>query len=129
MPFTRTHRARYKDVVALGVGIDENRCQDAYRCRPPKPQVYYDALLRLVNLVLPYAILCPRAVLCVLVRPCMSSCSFVRSCVIKFTVPQKSILSGMKISSNFLPRKRDRVPSNVSWPMAVDILRLLDVQD
>ena len=63
----------------------------------PNPQVYYDALLRLVNLVLPYAILCPRAVLCVLVRPCVSSCSLARSCVIKFSVPQKTLV-GIEIT-------------------------------
>ena len=36
-------------IVSLGVGIDENRCHDACTCRPPNPQLYYDALLGLVN--------------------------------------------------------------------------------
>ena len=91
MPFVRTHRARKSNIVSLGVGLDKDRWQDAYPCRPPNPQLYYDALLRLVNLVLSYAILSPRAVLCVLMRPCVSSCSLVRSSVNKISVPQKTL--------------------------------------
>ena len=34
---------------AEGIGIDENRCQEAFPCRPTSPQSYYVALLRVVN--------------------------------------------------------------------------------
>ena len=125
MPFVRTHRARKSNIVSLGVGLDKDRWQDAYPCRPPNPQLYYDALLRLVNLVLSYAILCPRAVLCVLVRPCVSSCSLVRSSVNKISVPQKTLEGEVqcRVGGGVNPSPREEGTPQPRWLVGFLIIK------